>query len=67
MRTHQHADGYSEELAAIVLRAEGLGFCRWRVATALGITPANLDAIEQRAGLTNANVAAPARTPRRLP
>jgi hypothetical protein len=31
-------DASDQELAAIVLRAERLGFCGWRVATALRMT-----------------------------
>ena len=37
-----------EELAEIVLRAGRLGFCRTRVATALGISPDELAMIERR-------------------
>jgi len=54
----------SEELAAVVLRADQLGFCRWRVATALGISASGLAAIEQHAGLTGSDSAAGARAPR---
>lgn len=42
----------SEELVEIVLRAGKLGFSRQRVATALGISPQGLAAIEQHGGLT---------------
>ena len=51
----------SEELAAVVLRADQLGFCGWRVATALGIRASGLAAIEQHAGLTGSDCAAGAR------
>ena len=37
-----------EEIAEIVLRAGRLGFCRSRVATALGVSPDELAKIEQR-------------------
>jgi hypothetical protein len=46
-----------DELAALVLRAGRLGFCRRRVATALGISASSLAAIEQAAGLTSGNAA----------
>ncbi len=54
----------SEELAAVVLRADQLGFCRWRVARALGISASGLAGIEQHAGLTGSDSAAGARAPR---
>lgn len=49
----------SEELATIVLRADGLGFCHRRVATALGITAHDLAQIERRAGLPSSPTDAP--------
>lgn len=60
----QHADDDrpSEELVALVLRAGRLGFSRWRVATALGISAAGLEAIGQRAELTGSDDAKAAPT-----
>ena len=49
----------SEELAAIVLRADGLGFCHRRVATALGITAHDFAQIEQHARLPSSPTSAP--------
>jgi hypothetical protein len=51
------ADGRTEqtvpqELEAIVLRGDRLGFSRWRIATALGISASGLEMIERRAGLS---------------
>ena len=40
-------DTGSEEVAEIVLRAGRLGLSRWRVATALGVSPDELARIEQ--------------------
>jgi len=44
-----------EDLAALVLRADRLGFCPRRVATALRISAPDLAAIEQRGTLASAN------------
>jgi len=56
----------SEELVAIVLRADGLGFCRRRVATALEITVPDLAQIEHHAGLPSSHCGtAPADRPPR--
>ena len=47
----QHDDAFEaagEELAAIVIRASGLGFSTARVATALRISPQYLAAIRRR-------------------
>ena len=43
------ATGVAEDLMELVLRAGRLGFSRQRVATALGIDPAGVAVIEQRA------------------
>jgi len=49
----QSVDGaVSSQEAVIVLRADRLGFSRQRVATALGISPNGLAAIEQHGELT---------------
>jgi hypothetical protein len=37
-----------DELVHIILRADRLGFSRWRVATALGVSASGLAAIERR-------------------
>jgi hypothetical protein len=41
-------DNPSEDLAALVTAAGRLGFSRWRVATALGISACGLASIEER-------------------
>lgn len=44
-----------EDLAALVLRADRLGFCPRRVATALEISASGFAAIEQRGALAGGN------------
>lgn len=58
---HGTCDPPSEDLVAVIARADRLGFSRWRVATALGLGATQLTMIEQRAGLTNAAPSPPAR------
>jgi len=40
----------TRELVDVVTRAQRLGFCRWRVATALGASPHQLALIEHILG-----------------
>jgi len=43
---HAEVDQATRELVDIVARAQRLGFCRWRVATALGAAPHQLALIQ---------------------
>ena len=43
---HAEVDQSTRELLDIVTWAQRLGFCRWRVATALGASPHQLALIE---------------------
>ena len=47
---HAEVDQSTRELLDIVTRAQRLGFCRWRVATALGASPHQLALIQLIAG-----------------
>lgn len=40
----------TSEVVDIVTRAYGLGFCRWRVATALGVSAHDLELIQRIPG-----------------
>lgn len=52
MRTTDHGAEHavsSQDVVDVVVRAEALGFCRWCVATALGMSAWEFEAIEWRA------------------